>query len=68
MATRLKESGYQVVAGWDSLVVEQLMDNLPTDLHIWMCERKPTTGEEAGAIAHWLDEGDMVKAQRQTQE
>ena len=33
------------------LVVEQLAMTMPTDLCIWLAERKPTTGAEAGKLA-----------------
>ncbi len=43
----------------EKLVVEQLLDTLPTDLRIWLCERKLTTADEAVILA-----GDYTLARR----
>lgn len=43
----------------EKLVVEQLLNTMPTDLRIWIGERKPTNGKEAGG---WAD--DYVQARR----
>ena len=73
--TRLKNLGTKWLAGCNSvaaviekLVVEQPMDILPTDLQIWMCERKPTTGEEAGALADNTLARRRRRSEGQTQE
>ena len=58
LATKLKTLTTKWLGGSDSvadviekLVVEQLLDILPQDLRIWLCERKPTTGDQAAALA-----------------
>ena len=43
----------------EKLVTEQLMNTMPLELRIWISERKPTTGGEAG----WLAD-DYVQARR----
>ena len=35
----------------EKLVVEQLMTTMPNDLRVWLAERKPAGGEEAGRLA-----------------
>ena len=35
----------------EKIVVEQLLEMMPRDLRIWINNRKPTTGEEAGKLA-----------------
>ena len=35
----------------EKIVVEQLVDSMPRDLRIWIHDRKPATGEEAGKLA-----------------
>lgn len=35
----------------DKLVLEQLIDVMPADLRIWLCEWKPGTVTEAGSLA-----------------
>ena len=36
----------------DKLVIEQLLDKMPADIRIWLCEQKPTTGNETGRLTH----------------
>ena len=43
----------------DKLVVEQLLDTLGADLKIWLSEKKPKCGNEAGSLAD-----DYVQARR----
>ena len=40
-----------VEAVLEKLVVEQLVNTMTTDLKVWVSERKPTTGGEAGGLA-----------------
>ena len=35
----------------EKLLIEQLLDTVPADLRVWLSEKKPTTGLEAGRIA-----------------
>ena len=35
----------------EKLVIEQLLDTMPVELCIWLSEKKPTTGREAGKLA-----------------
>lgn len=35
----------------EKLVVEQLMNTMPTELRVWVAERKPQSGEQAGRLA-----------------
>ena len=35
----------------EKIVTEQLLNTMPRDLRIWVGERKPKTGEEAGRLA-----------------
>ena len=58
LVTRLQKLAKRWLAGCDSvaaviekLVVEQLLDILPAELQIWLCERKPATGNEAATLA-----------------
>ena len=58
MATRLKTLETKWLSACDSveadvekLIVEQLLDILPSDLCIWLCERKPTTEEQTAALS-----------------
>lgn len=69
LATRLKNLATKWLVGCDTvtaviekLVVEQLLDTLPGDLRIWLCERKPTTADEAAALAD-----DYILARRRKQ-
>ena len=39
----------QVVA--EKMVVEQLLNTMPRDLRIWLCEKQTTTGSETGKLA-----------------
>ena len=34
----------------EKIVTERLLNTMPTDLCIWIRERKPATGEEAGTL------------------
>ena len=36
----------------EKLVVEQILDVLPQNLKIWINDRRPSTGEEAGRLAN----------------
>ena len=58
LATRLEDLAKKWTADCDTVhaviekvVVEQLLNTMPRDLRIWMCERKPTTGKEVGVLA-----------------
>ena len=58
LAARLHDLARKWMAGCDTvdavlekLVVEQLASMLPTDLRIWVVERKPANGVEAGRLA-----------------
>lgn len=58
LTTQLKTLTTKWLAGCDSiatvfekLVIEQMLDILPQDLRVWLCERKPMTGDEAAALA-----------------
>ena len=58
LATRLKSLATKWLTGSNSvaaviekLVVEQLLDILPQDLCVWLCERKPTNRDEAATLA-----------------
>ena len=58
LVTQLKSLATKWLTGCDSvaaviekLVVEQLLDILPQDLCVWLCERKPTNGDEAATFA-----------------
>ena len=45
-------TGYDTVeVVLEKLVVEQLVSTMPMDLHIWVAERKPANGAEAGQLA-----------------
>ena len=35
----------------EKLLIEQILDTMPVELHIWLSEKKPTTGREAGKLA-----------------
>ena len=35
----------------DKMMMEQLLNNMPTDLRIWLGERKPSSWREAGMLA-----------------
>lgn len=35
----------------EKLLIEQLLNTMPTDLRIWLVEKKPTTSSEAGKLA-----------------
>ena len=43
----------------EKFVVEQLLNTMPSDLRIWVSERKPTSGNDAGK---WAD--DYIQARR----
>ena len=47
----------------DAIVCEQLINTLPTDVQVWVRERKPKTSQEAGQLAD-----DYVQARKQTNE
>ena len=58
LATRLSTLANTWLTGCDSasaviekLVVEQFLDVVPSELRIWLCERKPATGVQAAALA-----------------
>ena len=58
LATKLRDLLEKWTAGCttmealkEKIVVEQLMEGMPRDLRIWLGDRKPTTGEEAGRLA-----------------
>lgn len=58
LATRLEDLAKKWTADCDTvqaviekLVVEQLLNTMPRELRIWMCERNPTTGKEVGKLA-----------------
>ena len=36
---------------FDKLVVEQMVNTMPTELRIWVAERKPVTGKAVGRLA-----------------
>ena len=40
-----------VEAVFEKLLVEQLLNAMPSDLRVWVGERKPETGKEAGKLA-----------------
>ena len=44
----------------EKFTVEQLLKTMPTDLRVWVAERKPTTAAEAGKLAD-----DYLQARRQ---
>ena len=57
-ATRLQDLAKKWLSECDSVqkmlervVLEQFLDTLPGDLRIWLCERKPTTVEQASSMA-----------------
>ena len=35
----------------EKLIIEQLLDTVPAELRVWLSEKKPTTGLEAGRMA-----------------
>ena len=43
--------GHTVEEVLEKLVVEQLVNTMPAELRIWVAERKPKTGLEAGRLA-----------------
>jgi len=58
LATRLQGLAKKWLAECDSInavmarvVLEQLLDAMPVDLRVWLCERKPTSPEQAGTLA-----------------
>ena len=66
LAVRLADLAKKWMAGCetleevlDKLVVEQLLDTLGADLKIWLSEKKPKCGNEAGSLAD-----DYVQARR----
>ena len=50
---------HDVEAVFEKLLVEQLLNSMPSDLRVWVGERKPTTGKEAGNLAD-----DYIQARR----
>ena len=58
LATRLQDLAGKWLADCDSvqtimdkLVMEQMLDVMPANLRIWLCERKPTSVAETGSMA-----------------
>ena len=47
----------------DLIVKEQLLNSLPSDIRVWVSERKPKTSREAGQLAD-----DYLQARRRSQE
>ena len=67
LATRLQDLARKWLSECESaeeaierIVVEQLVNTLPSDLRIWLSERKPVTSVEAGKLAD-----DYAQARRQ---
>lgn len=48
-----------IEAVFEKLLVEQLLNSMPSDLRVWVGERKPMTGKEAGRLAD-----DYIQARR----
>ena len=66
LAVRLGDLAKKWLAGCDSmdevvdmLVVEQILDTMGSDLKIWVSEKKPKSGSEAGGLAD-----DYIQARR----
>ena len=58
LAVRLHDLARKWLAGCgtveevlERLVVEQLANTMPTEIRVWVAERKPQTGAEAGRLA-----------------
>ena len=65
LLTRLKTLATKWLAGCDSviaviekIVMKQLLEVLPSDLRVWMCQWKLTTGDEGAVLA---DECTLVR-------
>lgn len=62
LAVRLHDLASKWLAGCgtvgdvlERLVVKQLTNTMPTEIHVWVAERKPRTGAEAGwLVEHYL--------------
>ena len=51
LAGKWMAEGHTVEDVLEKLVVEQLANTMPAELRIWVAERKPKTGLEAGQLA-----------------